>query len=125
MKVLTSYLWDICALPGCSLPLGLQRKSIPDGSFSASSSHSSFLRTWKPSLARLHQEGGANAWRPMVNMHTHNYTLCKICRKLYTDLFLINIKNKNKWRLSGKLLWHSFSISELHMSRKGYRLCYS
>uniref|UniRef100_A0A3Q4GME5 Coagulation factor VIII-like n=1 Tax=Neolamprologus brichardi TaxID=32507 RepID=A0A3Q4GME5_NEOBR len=56
-----------CDLNGCSLPLGLQRKSIPDGSFSASSSHSSFLRTWKPSLARLHQEGGANAWRPMNN----------------------------------------------------------
>uniref|UniRef100_A0A3P8Q0C1 F5/8 type C domain-containing protein n=1 Tax=Astatotilapia calliptera TaxID=8154 RepID=A0A3P8Q0C1_ASTCA len=56
-----------CDLNSCSLPLGLQRKSIPDGSFSASSSHSSFLRTWKPSLARLHQEGGANAWRPMNN----------------------------------------------------------
>uniref|UniRef100_I3JCH8 Coagulation factor VIII n=1 Tax=Oreochromis niloticus TaxID=8128 RepID=I3JCH8_ORENI len=56
-----------CDLNSCSLPLGLQIRRIPDGSFSASSSHSSFLRTWKPSLARLHQEGGANAWRPMNN----------------------------------------------------------
>lgn len=56
-----------CDLNSCSLALGLQRRLIPDSSFTASSYHSSFLRTWSPSLARLHQEGGANAWRPKNN----------------------------------------------------------
>lgn len=57
----------VCVFPGCSLPLGLQQGLIPDSSFSASSSYSSLWRSWIPSLARLHQEGGANAWRPKVN----------------------------------------------------------
>ncbi|XP_058506408.1 coagulation factor VIII [Solea solea] len=52
-----------CDLNSCSIPLGLQR-GIPDSSFSASSFQSSLLRKWSPYLARLHQEGGANAWRP-------------------------------------------------------------
>uniref|UniRef100_A0A3Q0T2K1 Coagulation factor VIII, procoagulant component n=1 Tax=Amphilophus citrinellus TaxID=61819 RepID=A0A3Q0T2K1_AMPCI len=56
-----------CDLNSCSLALGLQRRLIPDSSFTASSYHSSFLRTWSPSLARLHQEGSANAWRPKNN----------------------------------------------------------
>uniref|UniRef100_A0A3Q2Q8N0 Coagulation factor VIII-like n=1 Tax=Fundulus heteroclitus TaxID=8078 RepID=A0A3Q2Q8N0_FUNHE len=56
-----------CDLNSCSLPLGLERGLIPDSSFSASSSHWSLLRSWSPSLARLHQSGGANAWRPKNN----------------------------------------------------------
>ncbi|XP_071371278.1 coagulation factor VIII [Centroberyx affinis] len=56
-----------CDLNSCSLPLGLQRRQIPDRSFSSSSFHSSLLRTWRPELARLHQEGSANAWRPKNN----------------------------------------------------------
>ncbi|MEQ2224051.1 hypothetical protein ILYODFUR_003489 [Ilyodon furcidens] len=56
-----------CDLNSCSLPLGLEKRLIPDSSFSASSFHSSFLRSWSPSLARLHQSGGANAWRPKNN----------------------------------------------------------
>ncbi|CAL9706975.1 unnamed protein product [Knipowitschia caucasica] len=56
-----------CDLNSCSLPLGLQARLIPDSSFSASSVHSSLLRTWSPSLARLHQEGSTNAWRPKNN----------------------------------------------------------
>ncbi|XP_078117549.1 coagulation factor VIII [Sander vitreus] len=55
-----------CDINSCSLPLGLQ-KQIPDTSFSASSFYSSLLRSWSPSLARLHLEGGANAWRPRTN----------------------------------------------------------
>ena len=64
----------VCLSSGCSLPLGLQRNLIPDSSFSASSFHKSMLRVWSPSLARLHLEGGANAWRPMVSKHTHTFT---------------------------------------------------
>ncbi|MED6287812.1 hypothetical protein CHARACLAT_020028 [Characodon lateralis] len=56
-----------CDLNSCSLPLGLEKRLIPDSGFSASSFHSSFLRSWSPSLARLHQSGGANAWRPKNN----------------------------------------------------------
>ncbi|KAM3867146.1 coagulation factor VIII [Diretmus argenteus] len=56
-----------CDLNSCSLPLGLQKRLIPDSSFSASSVHSSFLRTWSPSFARLYQEGSSNAWRPKNN----------------------------------------------------------
>ncbi|XP_032410683.1 coagulation factor VIII isoform X1 [Xiphophorus hellerii] len=56
-----------CDLNSCSLPLGLEKGSVPDSSFSASSFHSSFLRSWSPFLARLHQSGGANAWRPKNN----------------------------------------------------------
>ncbi|KAK2849050.1 hypothetical protein Q5P01_008884 [Channa striata] len=56
-----------CDLNSCSLPLGLEKGLIPDTSFSASSFHSSLLRSWKPDLARLHQEGSANAWRPKSN----------------------------------------------------------
>ncbi|XP_007550435.1 coagulation factor VIII isoform X1 [Poecilia formosa] len=56
-----------CDLNSCSLPLGLERGSINDSSFSASSFQSSFLRSWYPFLARLHQSGGANAWRPKNN----------------------------------------------------------
>lgn len=56
---------------GCSLPLGLQKREIHDSSFSASSFYSSLLRNWIPSLARLHQEGSANAWRPKVSLLLH------------------------------------------------------
>ena len=55
--------------PGCSLPLGLQNK-LNDSSFDASSYYSSLLSSWTPNLARLHQEGRANAWRPKVNTNT-------------------------------------------------------
>uniref|UniRef100_A0A667X4J1 Coagulation factor VIII, procoagulant component n=1 Tax=Myripristis murdjan TaxID=586833 RepID=A0A667X4J1_9TELE len=56
-----------CDVNSCSLPLGLQWRQIPDSSFSASSVHSSFLRVWSPTLARLHQDGSVNAWRPENN----------------------------------------------------------
>ncbi|KAM7417567.1 hypothetical protein PAMA_017283 [Pampus argenteus] len=53
-----------CDLNSCSLPLGVERRLIPDKSFTASTYHSSLLRTWYPWFARLHQQGSANAWRP-------------------------------------------------------------
>ncbi|KAM9740952.1 coagulation factor VIII [Menidia menidia] len=56
-----------CDLNSCSLPLGLQRGLIPDSSFDASSYYSPLMRSWKPSLARLHQSGSTNAWRPKNN----------------------------------------------------------
>ncbi|XP_038555621.1 coagulation factor VIII isoform X3 [Micropterus salmoides] len=55
-----------CDINSCSLPLGLQ-KTLSDDRFSASSFYSSLLRSWNPSLARLHQKGSANAWRPKNN----------------------------------------------------------
>uniref|UniRef100_A0A671W932 Coagulation factor VIII-like n=1 Tax=Sparus aurata TaxID=8175 RepID=A0A671W932_SPAAU len=56
-----------CDVNSCSLPLGLQRGTIPDKSLTASSFYSSLLSSWKPALARLHQEGRVNAWRPKNN----------------------------------------------------------
>ncbi|XP_073343147.1 coagulation factor VIII [Pagrus major] len=56
-----------CDVNSCSLPLGLQRRLIPDKSLTASSSYSSMWGSWEPPLARLHQEGRANAWRPKNN----------------------------------------------------------
>uniref|UniRef100_A0AAQ4QXA3 Coagulation factor VIII, procoagulant component n=1 Tax=Gasterosteus aculeatus aculeatus TaxID=481459 RepID=A0AAQ4QXA3_GASAC len=56
-----------CDLNSCSLPLGLQKKIIPDDGLSASSFHSSLLSSWSPSLARLHLGGRTNAWRPKNN----------------------------------------------------------
>ncbi|XP_051922357.1 coagulation factor VIII isoform X2 [Hippocampus zosterae] len=54
-----------CDLNSCSYPLGLRSGLISD--ITASSYRSSMLRTWSPTLARLHQEGRANAWRPKSN----------------------------------------------------------
>lgn len=59
----------VCVCPGCSIPLGLQMGLIPDNAFNASSVYSSLLGQWKPSLARLHQQGRFNAWRPKVPIH--------------------------------------------------------
>ncbi|KAM3613214.1 uncharacterized protein V6R79_022640 [Siganus canaliculatus] len=56
-----------CDLNSCSLPLGLEKRLINDSSIDASSHYSSLLRTWLPHLARLNQEGSANAWRPKSN----------------------------------------------------------
>ncbi|KAL6117574.1 f8 [Pungitius sinensis] len=56
-----------CDLNSCSLPLGLQKRLIPDDSLSASSFYSSLLSSWSPSLARLHLKGRNNAWRPKNN----------------------------------------------------------
>uniref|UniRef100_A0A8C8DX86 Coagulation factor VIII, procoagulant component n=1 Tax=Oryzias sinensis TaxID=183150 RepID=A0A8C8DX86_9TELE len=60
------FLMSLRFRPGCSLPLGLKNR-IPDNNFTASSFYSSLVRSWSPSLARLHQTGGANAWRPKNN----------------------------------------------------------
>ena len=62
-----------CVGPGCSLPLVVQLK-LPDSSFVASSFYSRLLRSWKPHLARLHQSGSTNAWRPKVSSHSVMHT---------------------------------------------------
>ncbi|XP_066498216.1 coagulation factor VIII [Hoplias malabaricus] len=56
-----------CDLNSCSFPLGMQRKQIPNSRISASSYHQSWMLSWSPDLARLNQEGRANAWRPKSN----------------------------------------------------------
>ncbi|XP_055783538.1 coagulation factor VIII-like isoform X2 [Salvelinus fontinalis] len=56
-----------CDLNSCSFPLGLQRRSVPDSSFRASSFLQTWRLSWSPALARLRQDGSANAWRPKVN----------------------------------------------------------
>lgn len=56
-----------CDLNSCSFPLGLEKRLVPDSSFSSSSSLHTWRHSWSPALARLHQEGSANAWRPKNN----------------------------------------------------------
>ncbi|XP_077388804.1 coagulation factor VIII isoform X2 [Festucalex cinctus] len=54
-----------CDLNSCSHPLGLRSGLIHN--ITASSHHSSLLRNWSPTLARLHRGGRTNAWRPKDN----------------------------------------------------------
>ncbi|XP_053506054.1 coagulation factor VIII [Ictalurus furcatus] len=56
-----------CDLNSCSLPLGMQRRLIPDNQISASTFRQSWRNSWSPGLARLNQDGSANAWRPKTN----------------------------------------------------------
>uniref|UniRef100_A0A4W5RVL4 F5/8 type C domain-containing protein n=1 Tax=Hucho hucho TaxID=62062 RepID=A0A4W5RVL4_9TELE len=56
-----------CDLNSCSFPLGLQRRLVPDSSFRASSFLQTWRLSWSPALARLRQDGSANAWRPKAN----------------------------------------------------------
>lgn len=49
------------------MPLGMQRQLIPSSSITASSFLNKWLLSWSPDLARLNQEGRANAWRPKTN----------------------------------------------------------
>ncbi len=68
-------------LSGCSMPLGMERRLIPSSSISASSFLNKWLLSWSPDLARLHQEGRANAWRPKVSVHPSYYlsTYLRVC----------------------------------------------
>ncbi|KAM4557980.1 coagulation factor V isoform 2-T2 [Odontesthes bonariensis] len=53
-----------CELDGCSVPLGMESGMIKDNQITASSAGSSWYGgSWKPSLARLNQQGTINAWR--------------------------------------------------------------
>ncbi|XP_037543004.1 coagulation factor V [Nematolebias whitei] len=52
-----------CELDGCSLPLGMESGLIEDHHITASSTASSWLSPWKPSLARLNKQGTINAWK--------------------------------------------------------------
>ncbi|CAH2315936.1 coagulation factor VIII-like [Pelobates cultripes] len=56
-----------CDITSCSLPLGLQRGDVTPQQFSASSYLKSMFSSWFPNLARLHQQGRVNAWRPQVD----------------------------------------------------------
>lgn len=58
-----------CDLNSCCMPLGMERRLISSTSISASSFLNKWLLSWSPDLARLHQEGRANAWRPKTNSH--------------------------------------------------------
>uniref|UniRef100_A0A8C2ZZC3 ferroxidase n=1 Tax=Cyclopterus lumpus TaxID=8103 RepID=A0A8C2ZZC3_CYCLU len=53
-----------CELDGCSVPLGMESRLIEDHHIKASSEASNwYFGPWKPSLARLNQQGTINAWR--------------------------------------------------------------
>nr|ACO95359.1 coagulation factor VIII isoform a precursor (predicted) [Dasypus novemcinctus] len=56
-----------CDLNSCSMPLGMESKTIADAQITASSYFTNMFATWSPSQARLHLQGRTNAWRPQVN----------------------------------------------------------
>ncbi|XP_068427857.1 coagulation factor V isoform X2 [Clinocottus analis] len=57
-----------CELDGCSVPLGMESGLIEDHRITASSIASNWYSgPWKPSLARLNQQGTVNAWRAKNN----------------------------------------------------------
>ncbi|XP_037676892.1 coagulation factor VIII [Choloepus didactylus] len=56
-----------CDLNSCSMPLGMESKTVSDAQITASSYFTNMFATWSPSQARLHLQGRANAWRPRVN----------------------------------------------------------
>ncbi|XP_063045565.1 coagulation factor VIII [Engraulis encrasicolus] len=56
-----------CDLNSCWMPLGMKKRIIPNGSITASSYYTKWMLSWPPALARLHQEGRANAWRPKTS----------------------------------------------------------
>ncbi|KAF5893336.1 coagulation factor VIII-like, partial [Clarias magur] len=53
-----------CDLNSCSMPLGMQKNLISKNQITASTFRQSWRNSWTPELARLNQEGSANAWRP-------------------------------------------------------------
>ncbi|KAM5221720.1 coagulation factor VIII [Ctenodactylus gundi] len=56
-----------CDLNSCSMPLGMESKSISDAQVTASSYFTNMFATWSPAQARLHLQGRTNAWRPQIN----------------------------------------------------------
>ncbi|XP_068919849.1 coagulation factor VIII [Petaurus breviceps papuanus] len=56
-----------CELDSCSLPLGMENRSISDAQVTASSHKVNVFANWAPSQARLNLEGRINAWRPREN----------------------------------------------------------
>ncbi|XP_036596430.1 coagulation factor VIII isoform X2 [Trichosurus vulpecula] len=56
-----------CELNSCSLPLGMENRSISDAQVTASSHKVTVFANWAPSQARLNLEGRTNAWRPREN----------------------------------------------------------
>ncbi|XP_062997945.1 coagulation factor VIII [Elgaria multicarinata webbii] len=59
-----------CDLNSCSMPLGMESKTISNEQISASSYIDTVFSTWAPFLARLNFGGRTNAWRPNVDSQT-------------------------------------------------------
>ncbi|XP_056130919.1 coagulation factor VIII isoform X3 [Lampris incognitus] len=96
-----------CDLNSCSLPFGLQRRlMIPDSRFDASSHLKTWLHEWSASLARLHQEGRSNAWRPKNN-NPHEWLqvdLGKIRR-------ITGVVTQGAWSVLTQMMVTEFSIT--------------
>ncbi|XP_071255402.1 coagulation factor VIII-like isoform X1 [Salvelinus alpinus] len=95
-----------CDLNSCSFPLGLQRRSVPDSSFRASSFLQTWRLSWSPALARLRQDGSANAWRPKVN-NPHEW--------LQVDFLVIKritgVVTQGAWSILTQMMVTEFSVT--------------
>ncbi|CAH2220387.1 coagulation factor V [Pelobates cultripes] len=56
-----------CEIQGCSVPLGMENNLIKDEQITASSYKQSWYKSWKPTLARLNNQGSVNAWQAKSN----------------------------------------------------------
>ncbi|XP_074863955.1 coagulation factor VIII isoform X2 [Carettochelys insculpta] len=56
-----------CDLNSCSMPLGMENKSISNQQISASSYSENMFSSWAPSQARLNLQERTNAWKPKVD----------------------------------------------------------
>ncbi|CAN9515036.1 unnamed protein product [Ophioblennius macclurei] len=101
-----------CDLNSCSLPLGLQSRLINDSSFTASSNYSNLLLSWGCNLARLHEKGRANAWRPKNN-NPHEW--------LQVDLWAVKritgVITQGAQSMLTKLMVTEFSVAVSHDGR--------
>uniref|UniRef100_A0A8K9V811 Coagulation factor VIII, procoagulant component n=1 Tax=Oncorhynchus mykiss TaxID=8022 RepID=A0A8K9V811_ONCMY len=95
-----------CDLNSCSFPLGLQRRLVPDSSFRASSFLQTWRLSWSPALARLRQDGSANAWRPKVN-NPHEW--------LQVDLLVMKritgVVTQGAWSILTQMMVTEFSVT--------------
>uniref|UniRef100_A0A8C7QYX6 Coagulation factor VIII, procoagulant component n=1 Tax=Oncorhynchus mykiss TaxID=8022 RepID=A0A8C7QYX6_ONCMY len=95
-----------CDVNSCSFPLGLQRRLVPDSSFRASSFLQTWRLSWGPALARLHQDGSANAWRPKAN-NPHEW--------LQVDFLVIKritgVITQGAWSILTQMMVTEFSVT--------------
>uniref|UniRef100_A0A673WGJ0 Coagulation factor VIII-like n=1 Tax=Salmo trutta TaxID=8032 RepID=A0A673WGJ0_SALTR len=95
-----------CDLNSCSFPLGLQRRLVPDSSFRASSFLQTWRLSWSPALARLRQDGSANAWRPKAN-NPHEW--------LQVDFLVIKritgVVTQGAWSILTQMMVTEFSVT--------------
>uniref|UniRef100_A0A8C7IAM4 Coagulation factor VIII, procoagulant component n=1 Tax=Oncorhynchus kisutch TaxID=8019 RepID=A0A8C7IAM4_ONCKI len=95
-----------CDVNSCSFPLGLQRRLVPDSSFRASSFLQTWRLSWGPALARLRQDGSANAWRPKANNPQEWLQVDFLVMKRITG-----VVTQGAWSILSQMMVTEFSVT--------------